>query len=172
MDELSRELLAVMKNIKKRFSAASPVFEISKGEFFALQEILQHEKKEKEKGNREYHGMTVSECSRRMELSKPAASQLLRILENKGFILRSTTENDRRIVYIRLSERGRKSVEYASCAWQQFVEEVFNRLGENNTRNFISICRRLDEIMEELIEKQNFLGNLRKTEPERKDAGV
>ena len=63
-------------------------------------------------------------------------------------------------------------MEYASCAWQQFVEEVFNRLGENNTRNFISICRRLDEIMEELIEKQNFLGNLRKTEPERKDAGV
>ncbi|HVJ49272.1 MarR family winged helix-turn-helix transcriptional regulator [Desulfitobacterium sp.] len=58
--------------------------------------------------------VTISILSELLEISKPAVSQMINVLEDKGYVERMTTKNDRRIVYVRLTE----------CGEQRLVKEL------------------------------------------------
>ena len=50
--------------------------------------------------------LTVAEAAAQLHVSVPAVSRTLKNLDKKGFVTRAINENDRRSVYISLSERG------------------------------------------------------------------
>lgn len=50
----------------------------------------------------------VSDVSMRMKITKPSISRLIRELEEKEMLTKNTDETDRRVIYVGLTEQGRK----------------------------------------------------------------
>lgn len=75
---------------------------------FIIMQII--EKKTRENGK----GIYVSEIADYMNVSTPAISRKLGILEEKEFIIRNTDEEDRRNTYVCLTDKG-KLVRREAC---------------------------------------------------------
>ena len=72
----------------------------------------------------------MTDVSRRLAISKPAATQVVNRLVEKGLVERLSDENDRRVVYIRATDAG--SAFYAEKMDRNLsmVDRVVNRMGE------------------------------------------
>ncbi len=98
---------------------------------------------------------TTAEISKKLMLSKPAVSQMMRSLEEKEYTQRSICADDRRMILVEFTNKGRKIF----CEEMQFFEKwnasVFERMGKEESVEFIKLFSTFVEIwtqkqMEEL----------------------
>ncbi len=75
-------------------------------------------------------GISQSELSNRLHLSKETVSVTLRRLENGGFIVREQDEVDRRIKLIRLSPKGDAIVPELKANFDRINNAMFSQLSE------------------------------------------
>ncbi|MGW8263119.1 MarR family transcriptional regulator, partial [Bacillus sp. LR--39] len=64
-------------------------------------------------------------------------------LEQEGFIERSRNNNDRRTVWITLSESGRGAAEQMIETRQQLIDGMFERLTAEEKKTFLAIIAKL-----------------------------
>lgn len=88
-------------------------------------------------------GVTISTLSERLEISKSAVSQMINVLEDKGYVERITTKNDRRIVYVRLTESGEQSLEKSLQSLLKHLNQVFDKMGEEDTETLLELLNKL-----------------------------
>jgi MarR family transcriptional regulator, 2-MHQ and catechol-resistance regulon repressor len=81
---------------------------------------------------------------RRLGASKATATEVLDTLENRGFVLRSRLETDRRAVAVALTQAGYNLVTHAFPAHAERVREAFGVLDEVEKRQLADLCRKLD----------------------------
>lgn len=153
LEELGMELLEMIETFRKRFNH---VCSMNKGEFFALHTIMIQSCRKHKVEQESFVGLTVSEFSKAMELSKPAASQLLRNLEEKGMVERSTTKEDRRVVFIHLTEQGQRHLTEGFHAWKSMLDTIGRKMGEEDTRQLIRLFRRMDQVLAEMVKEGSF----------------
>ncbi len=94
-------------------------------------------------------GISSSEISRRLNVTTAATSKMLKVLEEKGLIRRNSDVNDRRKVYITLTNQGYGLYKDAEAAQSSFMDRVFQRLGSEDTETLLSLWERFNRIMEE-----------------------
>ena len=77
----------------------------------------------------------MTDVSRRLMISKPAATQVVNRLVENGLVERLSDESDRRVVYIRATEAGRAFYEEKMDRNLTLVDRVVERMGmeEANT---------------------------------------
>lgn len=119
--------------------------ECAHGEFKMLGVIYSECKSSEEKGSKE-PGITVSRLSECLMHSKPATSKMLNILEEKQFIERVTTKQDRRNVYIRLTPIGEKRIKTIQNRMDEFANQMLQRLGEEDTTLLLQLMDRMYDI--------------------------
>ena len=120
---------------------------ISQNEFMML-EVIGHYKDEYP----DKTGIYVTELAGRLHVSKPAASKMLKTLEEKGYVERQVDTRDRRNTYVALTEEGFKEQKKMEQHMQGFLEKVVRRMGEENFREFTSQMNRMvDSIQEEML---------------------
>lgn len=88
-------------------------------------------------------GVTISTLSERLEITKSAVSQMINVLEDKGYVERITTKNDRRIVYVRLTEVGEQSLEKSLQSLLVSLNQVFEKMGEKDTETLLGLLNKL-----------------------------
>lgn len=76
-------------------------------------------------------------------LSPSATTTALNHLEQEGFIERSRNNNDRRTVWITLSESGRGAAEQMIENRQQLIDGMFERLTAEEKKTFLAIIAKL-----------------------------
>jgi DNA-binding MarR family transcriptional regulator len=81
---------------------------------------------------------------RRLGASKATATEVLDTLENRGFVIRSRLESDRRAVSVALTPGGQNLVTHAFPAHAERVREAFGGLDETEKRQLAELCRKLD----------------------------
>ncbi|MDF2661054.1 MAG: hypothetical protein K0Q94_3845 [Paenibacillus sp.] len=99
-------------------------------------------------------GIKVSELSEILHITMPSVSQMINGLEQKGYVKRVTTKNDRRVVYITLDSEGEAALAKAKKAFLSFTDEIVGRLGHEETEQLISLCTRLYEIIGDIRSRQ------------------
>jgi MarR family transcriptional regulator, 2-MHQ and catechol-resistance regulon repressor len=80
---------------------------------------------------------------RRLGWSKPNATEVTATLEAGGLVLRDRAQDDRRIVVVELTSRGRELVERLFPAHAERVSEAFGALDEAEKRRLAELCRKL-----------------------------
>lgn len=95
-------------------------------------------------------GITVSEIARRFNVSKPAISQMINSIEEKGYIQRVAHGGDRRLVKVAITEEGKKQLIEVRNQHLDYIEKVLNAFGEENTKQLISLL----ELFYETAQKQ------------------
>lgn len=95
---------------------------------------------------------TMAEIARYLHLSPASLTTAVNVLVKKGFVTRSYSPIDRRVIYVELSERG----EAANRKYLDFVRDMIRTVGrdldEENTDAMIASILSLTEYLEKTAE--------------------
>ena len=94
--------------------------------------------------------MKTSELTKYLCITKPATSKMLNVMEEKGYIYRTSNKSDRRVVYVKLTEEGEEFLKDQNRKFENFTCRVVEKMGEEDTDNLIRLFGKLYDVIEEL----------------------
>jgi DNA-binding MarR family transcriptional regulator len=89
-------------------------------------------------------GLPFGEIGAKMMVTVSNLTGIVDRLEDKKLVLRKRDENDRRVVYVVLTERGAKLYRLAIPVFEQSVGEIFAALAPAEQKQFSAILRKID----------------------------
>ncbi len=95
-------------------------------------------------------GVTVAEIQNGLHVTKPAVSQILSSLENKGYITRQIDPSDKRKFIFELTQSGRELSEKMKLHHNSMLDEIITRFGEDKTNQLIDLFEEMIEIWEQV----------------------
>lgn len=128
-----REFRKVMENYFGSF----------RGEMYALQFIVK-------KGG----GITPGEIVAELDVSAARIAATLNSLEKKNFITRQVDTSNRRKIIVNYTAEGKEFSEKRQQTVFVFCEEVLEKLGEEDTKEFLRIISRITKITKDLKKKK------------------
>lgn len=142
-NEEIRELLAISHKIMRYSHNKENFGNIPRREFFVMAIVRDYcrEKNDCDKG------ITVTKIANILSEAPANMSRLLRNMEDKGYIFRIFDDNDRRAVYIRLSEKGEKIIINAREKIEERYMKIFEKMGEKEFDDYLELSRKLLEII-------------------------
>ena len=95
----------------------------------------------------------MSEISTYFHITPAAVSQMIRSFEKKNWVERVVLENDRRSVYIKVSDEGRNMIEQNEKHVTEKLVEFIEMLGEEDANALIRIMEKAHEHAQKMQEE-------------------
>jgi len=130
MEELSTNVFAMFRTLRNDIGKIFGGY-IPWNEFIVLR-ILNRTNKE-----------MVSRVANELNVSNSHITAVTEKLINKGFVTRSRSTSDRRVVYLEITEQGKDLVAKMEGAKKQYLQERFSTLSEEEMNIMISISKKL-----------------------------
>lgn len=97
----------------------------------------------------------LSEISRKLCISRPAVTQCVDRLEKKDMLERCSDPNDRRAVFVKLTDKGKEYFENIKNNAINFINRVIENMGEENARQLAEQLERLKAAITEETQLMN-----------------
>ena len=94
-------------------------------------------------------GIQPSELGEILQLTRPAVTSLVNSLEDKGYVERINDAEDRRVVFVRPTNKGIELVEDSKRTLAENISEILELLGEEDTHELMRITRKIRSILED-----------------------
>ena len=94
-------------------------------------------------------GIMISKISQDMSISMPAVSQTISRLEKHKMVERMSSEVDRRLVYVNLTQKGEDLQSDYNHSYYELYYQAAEYLGPNDTKELIRLLNKLALIFEE-----------------------
>ncbi|MGN0106878.1 MAG: MarR family winged helix-turn-helix transcriptional regulator [Hominilimicola sp.] len=143
-EELILECSVLMEQIRMYVLTCCNFTEMTRGDFMAL-DLFYEAQERNEK-------LTVTAISSKTSVSKAAVSQMIKIMEKRKWVLRETDANDKRLVYVSLTDFGRKAFEKQRDIMTENLKDCIADMGE---ANLINLNRCLKMIAARIACKKN-----------------
>jgi DNA-binding MarR family transcriptional regulator len=101
-------------------------------------------------GLREHRELRLSELALQADLSPATATQMLEGLETAGLVRRMRSDQDRRVVFTSLTERGRALVEERYRQLAPRWEAALRGFSDQDLRTTAAVLDRLHSMLEEI----------------------
>lgn len=111
---------------------------VPRGTFAALFLIDQMNREPQQE--RAMPGVTVSMLSDRLHNSRPAVTRLINDLEEQGYVVKLTAKQDRRFVYLMLTQEGQAVLCQAKHAFSPRFMKLCRCLGRRIPASFCGFC--------------------------------
>jgi DNA-binding MarR family transcriptional regulator len=134
--EIEKYLRKVDSIIRKKGREILKDFDITVPQFSALQWLINEE------------GLTIGELSRRMSLACSTITDLIDRMERNDLVVRERDKNDRRIVRIRVKQKGYELVEKVLERRRLYLAEKLKEIKENDKEVLAETLKSLYEAME------------------------
>lgn len=95
----------------------------------------------------EEDGVTMSEIARHFKVTPAAASQIITIYENKGWVERIRSKVDRRTVYVKVTDEIKDKLNKKNEEQRQKFNDLMEYLGPEDTENMFRILDRVREFL-------------------------
>ena len=89
---------------------------------------------------------------------KVLVTNILNMLEKRGYIEREHDEADRRKVYVALTKSGGKHLQEKYEETIRYISGIFEELGEEDTREYLRITGQIHRITEKMREERQGKG--------------
>jgi DNA-binding MarR family transcriptional regulator len=96
-------------------------------------------------------GIKVTDISAKLDVTPPFVTQLITGLETAGYVCRNRDENDRRIVLVSLTDKGKKVLQDNHDSFVSVMEGLIEFLGEEDSRLLASLLLKAGEYFNEKI---------------------
>lgn len=126
----------IFKSANRHFHDIEKVAGIGGASLWALAEIAENS------------GLTVSGLAKAMSVHQSTASNLMEKLETSGYILRTRSENDRRVVHLSLTEQGREVLAKAPPPYRGILPDALRRLDQDSLNQLNDCLTKLVSGME------------------------
>ncbi|MED3124090.1 MarR family winged helix-turn-helix transcriptional regulator [Bacillus wiedmannii] len=130
MEELSKNVFAMFRTLRNDIGKIFGGY-IPWNEFIVLR-ILNRTNKE-----------MVSRVANELNVSNSHITAVTEKLINKGFVTRSRSTSDRRVVYLEITEQGKDLVAKMEGEKKKYLQERFSALSEEEMNIMISISKKL-----------------------------
>ena len=139
------ELLADFADLGHRFQRRRPVpptelQQLSHGEAYVLMMVF--------RSAEEGHTLRPSDIARFACTTPSATSQMLRSLEDRGYVLRERDQADSRSVSVRLTERGQELSHDLTSRRRALFSQLVDEIGEDELRSFLATAHRIVALIE------------------------
>ena len=94
-------------------------------------------------------GVRPAVLSERLGISKPAVSQALSSLEQKGYIKRDAAPNDRRAVHVCLTDEGLNELGMCETHFRERIGMMLSRLGTEDSEKLLELIEKASRLMKE-----------------------
>ena len=92
--------------------------------------------------------LRMTDVSRAMAISKPAATQMVNHLVKSGLVERTHSRSDRRVVYIQATPEGQRSFVHVMKSRMVYIERAVHRIGVERAALLGDL---LNEFVDELV---------------------
>ncbi|MCX7709078.1 MAG: MarR family transcriptional regulator [Clostridia bacterium] len=103
---------------------------------------------------KKYGPMPISRIGQKIDIAKPNMTMLIDGLVQKGWVERSTSEHDRRIINIELTEEGERYIDYTTEKLFGILRDKLTVLSEEEREKMIECLNYLIDISKRLTEKK------------------
>ena len=141
MDGMEYQLIEAVFEAKHSLHRVIHFAKVPRGTFAALFLIDREPQQE-----RAMPGVTVSMLSDRLHNSRPAVTRLINDLEEQGYVVKLTAKQDRRFVYLMLTQEGQAVLCQAKHAFFTAVHEIVQMLGQEDSRELLRLLRRIAQL--------------------------
>jgi len=86
---------------------------------------------------------TTSTLAKELELSKPTVTEMIKRFEKLDCVYKESCNKDRRVQYIRLTEKGKYIVNIEKIKSQTFISYVVDNLESEDIVTLLSILKKL-----------------------------
>jgi DNA-binding MarR family transcriptional regulator len=93
-------------------------------------------------------GCTSTELSDAFDVNKSAITAIINRMADRGLIKRTRDENDRRVVYLTLTDTGEELFQNCQEKVHQLVESIITQFDETEITNFITTYEKLAQILD------------------------
>lgn len=138
MHKQTEELMKIGHQLRKQFKDIKRYGDLHRSEFMMLTEVAQFSSLSVGE-----NGITVSHLAKTLNISNAAVSKMLRVLEEKGYILRTMHTKDRRVVFVTLTEKGHQEVLRSKRNMIQQMDKIVGDLGEEDANQLVTLTRKL-----------------------------
>jgi DNA-binding MarR family transcriptional regulator len=83
-----------------------------------------------------------------LRISRAAVSQMLGVMEQKGYITRDINKTNRRKQSLSLTEKGRAAVKEHEHRFMELLAEIIDRFGEKEMKQLIRLSIRFMDTLE------------------------
>ncbi|MDQ0157145.1 MarR family winged helix-turn-helix transcriptional regulator [Robertmurraya andreesenii] len=97
---------------------------------------------------------TSTELAEVFEVNKSAITAIITRLWEKGFIQRTRDENDRRVVYLTLTEKGTQYFKNTEERIHHLVRQFITKFDQQEINQFIDSFEKLNKVLIELKEQK------------------
>lgn len=149
--DISEEFYSIMYRFHHLNKQSHVAGDLSTSEFCMMIAIAQCIRKNSEEG-KDIPGVTISEMIEELGTTFPAGSKLLRSIEQKGYVFRIANEQDRRVTYLNLTEKGNNVFKMQTQEKGEMMKRVFCKMGEDNMKELITQMQNLYRILKEELE--------------------
>lgn len=108
-------------------------------QYHILEELFHHKE-----------GITVTELSKKIQISKQQLTPLISKLESNGLLLKEADVHDKRAVRLRLSERGEQPVVQRWETYHRVLSDQLSSLGEEDLTDFDYALGKIKHILSRL----------------------
>lgn len=91
----------------------------------------------------------MTDIAEEMRVSKSAVTQLVTRMEKRGVIKRYHDKKDRRIVFVKPTDKGREVFADKSQAMLAYIEKLVGRIGEEDSDKLVEILNKILSIVKE-----------------------
>ncbi|MNB96937.1 Transcriptional repressor MprA [compost metagenome] len=156
-DNQEQKLIIALENIKRLTARPYSIDVVSYREFVMMYVIhtVMKQKKATE-GDNQHRGVMISKLSDLLQISRPTATQMANTLEEKGYVVRTTSDTDRRVVYICLSELGEQIYSRQMASYSGILSEITQKVGKEEIDQLIFLCDRFQEAVHEVRSRHFF----------------
>ena len=142
--DVSYRFNSFMKKIHMINKPSVPTGGLYRSEFFMLIVI----KKLEASSGDNYEGIKPSELAELTGSSISAASKQIKTVEEKGYIERRYSKNDKRVVYITLTDKGRNILSQAKKERDKKIAAIIEAIGEEKMSTFLDIGEEILQFLE------------------------
>lgn len=102
--------------------------------------------------NEEENRLTqVKDLSDYMNISRPAVNTILNRLEDRGIIERVRLKEDRKSVYVKLTEKAYALYEVEKLKVSKVMDKIVLSLGETEANKLVELLEKVNNILEEEV---------------------
>lgn len=83
-----------------------------------------------------------------LELAPSTVSLTLNSLESKGYIKRTVNKDNRREIYVDLTDKGKKILDKVKIKNRMMVKDLFDYLGEEDSEKLIDLLEKMISFLE------------------------
>lgn len=136
-EQLTYLVYVMQKRMRRRMSMALDRDDLTLEQYVVLYHLVEKD------------GINQKNLSQRADKDQATLARILDILEGRGYVIRKTTEKDRRAFLVYITDEGRRKVKETARLLGEVHEDIVSGIEPSKVELFVDMIKQMNQNLEE-----------------------